>query len=580
MNMESNDAVGEELDRRAAQLAAELSAEFERKVVEFERKLKAELRARLAGSTPAGHAPLALAQLGRALEPDNDGAASDSGADHDGLGALKDMAMPHTHEKDEWEDVSLEPSVWSSALLCGTVPGDGAAPSALLAMLLLINVAIQAIFCFIVYEALSTPQITEDTVLEYRGWRRNVAHDYKFYNAASGKSLARRVCENDAGLEVSGEQAHVARSLFQYLGEGDGRDMTATGTLMASLALVIWSLSVVREVQSVWRMAGAVCAIPRGAHGGTRSSLQRQADGGAGAGEGALTFDSIGLPRLCTVLFAYAARVGLAVFLLIYGSLFLVYTIPLQDLLLNAVALEFVIMVDEVIFETLAPARVCRLVRDAAPLRVRTWRGGGGGSGGAGGRRRGLDVGTFSTLALAIAGATMPARNFPLGHNHASNYTAYHNLSYMPMMDAGRQGAGDVTYAMHVVDVLLQSNGRYTPKECSGDGVCECGEECNKTHPIPHPDRPACCLAQKTYANQIDAGRFSVRTRSMDDTIRADGFPNDWRAVKYLVMALRTFGCEAVFTRTGELYNSGRLAFSPFVYGINLWYVFLNKAYP
>ena len=76
----------------------------------------------------------------------------------------------------------------------------------------------------------------------------------------------------------------------------------------------------------------------------------------AGDGGDTLTYQAISSSRLCALFITYAGRVALVVFLLIYGSLFLVYTIPLGDLLLNAVALEIVTTVDEVLFETLVPA--------------------------------------------------------------------------------------------------------------------------------------------------------------------------------------------------------------------------------
>ena len=205
---------------------------------------------------------------------------------------------------------------------------------------------------------------TDDSPLLFAAvWERQAPA--RRVSAASQESLAKRVCDNDAGLEMSGEQASVAYNLFAYLGDGDGRDMSAIGTLMSSLALVIWTLSVVRELLSVCTMSRAVCAIPRGSR--TRCSL-------AGDGGDTLTYQAISSSRLCALFITYAGRVALVVFLLIYGSLFLVYTIPLGDLLLNAVALEIVTTVDEVLFETLVPARVRRLVRGAAPLRVRAQR--------------------------------------------------------------------------------------------------------------------------------------------------------------------------------------------------------------
>jgi len=42
--------------------------------------------------------------------------------------------------------------------------------------------------------------------------------------------------------------------------------------------------------------------------------------------------------------------------LLYYGSLFLIYTVELPELILNAVALEFVLNIDEILFLVLAPA--------------------------------------------------------------------------------------------------------------------------------------------------------------------------------------------------------------------------------
>ena len=541
-----------ELNRRAAELAAEMAADFERKLTA---RLKAEL---LSASVPAdGQEPVALSQLGNAL------ALDDSPAERHAEPSSAD-------EQEEWDEMELEQSVWSNGLLCGALPGEGASTSALLMLLLVLNVAMQAIFCFIVHEALSTQVITEDTVVQYRVWRRNVAHDLKYYNAASQKSLAKRVCENDGGLEMSGEQASVANDLFQYLGEEDGRDMTSIGTLMASLALVCWSLSVAKELQAVMLASRAVCTVPL--QHATRGVLR--SDGGDSGGGTVLTFEAISPLRRAAVLLVYAARAALVLFLLIYGTFFLVYTIPLDDLLLNAVALEFVISIDEILYSTLVPTRVRRLVQGAAPLRVRArcTEGKGKGKGSTGG----VDTSTLCTLVLTLAwvlgiyatvmspqldtlvrardalcagdqdfvfmvdgmgvpawtypgnlrsqfdNTTMPARNFPLGHNRPS-HIPYTNLSYLPLMD--RKQAGDVTYAQHVVDVLLQSYGRFTGENCKDFDATR--TSCEYTPKGAYwkqtdPQRPACCLAQKTYANQLEAGRFSLRTRSMDDTSSAN----------------------------------------------------------
>ena len=41
----------------------------------------------------------------------------------------------------------------------------------------------------------------------FQSWRRNVAHDYKDYQAATGETLVKRMCAQDSGLELSGAQA-------------------------------------------------------------------------------------------------------------------------------------------------------------------------------------------------------------------------------------------------------------------------------------------------------------------------------------------------------------------------------------
>ena len=60
------------------------------------------------------------------------------------------------------------------------------------------------------------------------------------------------------------------------------------------------------------------------------------------------------------------------------GTTFLVYTISISDLLLNAVALEFVISMDELLFVACAPARAKRIVQNTAGFTLqpeKTWKG-------------------------------------------------------------------------------------------------------------------------------------------------------------------------------------------------------------
>ena len=78
--------------------------------------------------------------------------------------------------------------------------------------------------------------------------------------------------------------------------------------------------------------------------------------------EGGAVYQSLSDVRCGCCVLVQLFRMTVCVWLAVYGSLFLIhYSITLGDLLLNAVALEFVMTVDETVFEVLAPAAVRRL---------------------------------------------------------------------------------------------------------------------------------------------------------------------------------------------------------------------------
>ena len=67
---------------------------------------------------------------------------------------------------------------------------------------------------------------------------------------------------------------------------------------------------------------------------------------------------------------------GLAI--LCAGMLFLVVTISIEDILLTAVALEFVLNVDELLFTSLAPMKTRKMILMLKPIRLnrsRAWHG-------------------------------------------------------------------------------------------------------------------------------------------------------------------------------------------------------------
>jgi len=123
-------------------------------------------------------------------------------------------------ENEEEDEVELEGSMWYSPMLVFT-PVCGAGASTVCIFLLVINLAVQGMFCYIVMQALSVANITPDTVEGLKSWRRSSAHDYANYNTVRGQSMAARVCAQDTALDMSASQTTMYASLKAYIGEGN-----------------------------------------------------------------------------------------------------------------------------------------------------------------------------------------------------------------------------------------------------------------------------------------------------------------------------------------------------------------------
>ena len=143
------------------------------------------------------------------------------------------------------EDIPLEESVWGVVMLIGTRP-VGRASSSYITFLFLINVCNQLLYIYIIAKSsLTTPNYDETSVEQLRTWRRNTAHDIKYYDPITTQSLAVRVCEKDLSLEVSGRQVTLVQQTNEYLSHGN-----TLGNMMAQLALFAWYLTLSQEVRS------------------------------------------------------------------------------------------------------------------------------------------------------------------------------------------------------------------------------------------------------------------------------------------------------------------------------------------
>ncbi|CAK0830355.1 unnamed protein product [Prorocentrum cordatum] len=259
--------------------------------------------------------------------------------------------------------------MWDAAVFIGC-PQVGAPSSAVTAAALLLNAAMQVIFCpscIIVNDSLTRPRIDESTVSDFKDWRTTVAHNLKYVDDLTFRSLARKVCSfEDTPMAAGPIQGLEAISEYQpSLGDREHRSdpplgywwpSRSVGEVMCLLSLVLWWLTVLKEIFSMVSLSEALRSVP--------TAVQTEISSTAGR----LALVSMSRCRKATVVGVLLVRSFVCLVLAICGTLYLASTISLGDLLLNALALEVVLSLDELTFEVLAPRSIRLLISSMAPL--------------------------------------------------------------------------------------------------------------------------------------------------------------------------------------------------------------------
>ena len=198
--------------------------------------------------------------------------------------------------------------------------------------------------------SLTTSKFNDRSVADYRSWRRNVAHNIVAYDQLGGRALAWRVCQYESGLPYNEVVQSVVKQVDTYL-SGNG----VTGRTMTWLALIAWYCSASRPgyrkfVNSVPDRNLAphyvfdppnVAAVSKEIYGTLMAfrvtlSIPRGPVTKIVNEDGAYSIKSINFKRVVVRLTISAMRLGIAAFMWEAGTRFLVYTIEMSDLLLNA----------------------------------------------------------------------------------------------------------------------------------------------------------------------------------------------------------------------------------------------------
>ena len=218
----------------------------------------------------------------------------------------------------------------------------------------------QLLFCWVVYASFLDNDPKYD--LQYlKEWRVMYGHGVASYDVASGSSLVSKVCEGKAfeqdwwNNNLLGEIDRYLMPLFDTVLPNLG-----VGVVLSSLAISVWACHVAAELQYVGRLGVALHRLPRGE---TLVARMR---------EGERTFQSISCCRLAVLHVVLFCRMFVAILLGVSGALWLCKTRDTSEIFLNAVALDFVLEVDDVLFRVLAPRRMLLYMKSIRPLDLGT----------------------------------------------------------------------------------------------------------------------------------------------------------------------------------------------------------------
>ena len=348
----------------------------------------------------------------------------------------------------------------------------------------------------------------------------------------------------------------TVNDLDGYLGAGFDGTGLSTGALVCVIALLVWLLTIAKEINACVAFMRGVLSVPRGA---TVIS--------AGDEDSPSAVHSLSRRHCCGVLAVQSIRLGIAGLMLYYGALYIIHTPSVPDLLLNAVALEIIISIDEIVYEALVPRRYKRFVSNMAglPLAPVRW--------------KDLDVQATATLAVVFTllaafvaifiipqqldflsardalcsgdldfvvtldGAGVSSWSYPEGTYNPSQPMYDLNPRNYPNGEATEKAANDTgaedkpSLLVHatLTEILLRQHGRRVleprqPGSSFWDGCddTECFDTTADALKVRKPGRDDCCLAKQHYVPGVVAGPFSIDKKFYSNVEESLRFYNPW----------------------------------------------------
>ncbi|CAK8994797.1 unnamed protein product [Durusdinium trenchii] len=254
----------------------------------------------------------------------------------------------------------FEACVWDSSVLVGL--GVLSWQESLSVVLCgLWSVLVEGFFVLILCDNMTDTVFEDSLAQEMKEWRVQFGQNLNYVDAATGQPLIMGVCSMSNSLLNGVVQAEIYETMFKYgIREAGNEDLRwpllPVGAWLALIALLVWIFTVIKDMLCAFSFGIALTSLPSGdtTHRSGQTLLS-----GVSRLRMLLLFVLNILPRLC-----------IALVLGIIGVHFLASTTSVSDLILNAVALEVVLCIDDLFFAVLVPRRVHETVKSLKPLPV------------------------------------------------------------------------------------------------------------------------------------------------------------------------------------------------------------------
>jgi hypothetical protein len=293
-----------------------------------------------------------------------------------GLVDSRDALLVSPERLDAGDAYQAEESIWDACLFAFD-DSLGLGVSLVLSLLWLCNLVFQGYFCYLVEAGMTSPEILPDTLTELLHFRAGIAHDFRHADKVARQSMASQLCNSNSKLSLATSQYSLHNDIDSFF---------QVGPALMVLAQLLWICTSVKEMTAAWNF---VCALLSSTSGSKTRVVVADSDGASPSPPEQIhpkrsvtgsiqplhalmvvtRLTSVSHHRyyLCLFLIAFP-RMVMAVLLCIIGIRYLGVTNVAADLILNAIALEFISGIDELLFAVFAPRRVRTLIANLEPM--------------------------------------------------------------------------------------------------------------------------------------------------------------------------------------------------------------------